>query len=457
MLINFETHKKNTHMDHQDRVISDYESQAHDTAQDPAIALLVFKWMSIVLLWIIAIVAIVVAGMAYNNSISQLTDAELVALRNLTSKTSFIGNTLVAEGFSDEAGFLATENKVVCETVTATNVTVSSLNVLTDVEVDQNLLVKGFFNSSSSQMSLGMFIEASAMSENNLPSGTHAAQFSQFNIALKKVIGSGVAGANTAVSTVDGGFSWVQLTTPFSNPGIDFSGSVYSGIDCVGNAVYTSPTAANGSWVAGTAYSGTFDSFAPMYISAFGRFYASTTDPDNMIASSVAPFTVYVPQATSRGISGMAYSASLGRAVAVGAQGPQYSNDGTTWIAGDTTIAMSGVCFSGFWNKFVAVTSDASLRASVFSSLDGITWVSTNVGFDARVALRAIAWSDEFQIFVAAGDASHFWVAREPGLWKRTVYNFGFACYGCAFYDEWGVFMASLVSTVVATPQLWAL
>jgi hypothetical protein len=451
---------KKNHMDRQDQVISDYESQTHDTTQDPAIALQVFKWIAFVLLWLVAIVAIIVAGMAYNNTVnnSQLTDAELVAVRNLTTKTSFIGNTLVAEGFSDEVGFLATENKVVCETVTATNVTVSSLEVLSDLKIDQNLLVQGFSNSNSSQLSLGMFIESSAISTVGTPSGTTAAQFSEFNSGLTKIIGSGFSGSNTAISSGDAGATWLQLTTPFSNPGIDFSGSVYSGIDIFGNAVYTSPTAANGSWVVGTAYSGTFDSGSPLYISAFGRFYASTTDPNNRIASALSPFTVYTPQSTTRNISAMAYSPSLHRVVAVGSLGPQYSDDGTTWIASDTTIAMSGVCFSGFWNKFVAVTSDPSLRVNIFTSVNGITWVSTNVGFNASNALRTIAWSDQFQIFVAAGDSSYFWVAREPSLWRKNVYNFSsFDCYGCRFYPEWGVFVAgSSVSQIAATPQLFA-
>jgi hypothetical protein len=288
---------------------------------------------------------------------------------------------------------------------------------------------------------------------------------STFNQALTKVIQSQGSGANTAGSTVDGGATWTQLTTPFANPAIEWNPDLgqYSGIDAGGTATYTSPTAVNGTWVLGTPYPGpgVFASNSINYFPAFGRWYTGTSDPNNYIASSLTG-AVYGPQAANRNVQAMTYApassglgAGLGRLVAVGDIGPQYSDDGKSWTNSNSTASMSGVCYSAYWKKFVASPRGAPIN-SIYQSVDGITWTVSTPGFEVGNPLRSIAWSDQLQVFQIVGDNSRFWVSKNGLLWRRQSYAFAVSFYGCKFYPQWGNFIATGNANLTAfSPRMY--
>jgi hypothetical protein len=252
---------------------------------------------------------------------------------------------------------------------------------------------------------------------------------------------SGDSGVNTACSTIDGGVTWLQLTTPFNNPGIEYSPTLnlYTGIDCGGTDVYTSVSGSDVSWVVGTSFDGVFDS-QPIYVEFFERFYASTTNSNFRVASSTNGSS-YSQQSSTRSFFNLAFLPTLNRIVTVGVSGPQYSDDGLTWTNSSSSASMFSVCYSGFWKKLFAVPRNGD-RTLIYYSSDGIIWESKSAGFGTIVNLRSIAWSDQYQIFMASGDASVFWISKDGFIWKQCVYNFTISSYASRFYPQWGNFIA---------------
>jgi len=317
-------------MDQQDVIIKKYEEHEKDDNT------LVIGWFTYVLLYLISISALVVAVLAYRkpNGLSGSDEAKL-------SKISFTGNTLIVDG-------LSTTGIIDCNILEVKNEVKDSL------QIETNLQINGYENAGSDQISVGLQFETTLKAV-ALPNGVFGGDISEFNPILTKVIISGTGGTNTAGSTSDGGATWLQLTTPFANPGIEYSVelNIYSGLDIGGTAVYTSVSGVDGSWVIGTPYigPGTFSN-GPTYIPEFLSFYTSTTDLNFRVAVSTNG-SVYTPQASTRDFIDMAYSPILKRLVTVGNFGPQYTDDGKTWINATSTAVMSEVCYSNFWKKFV--------------------------------------------------------------------------------------------------------
>jgi hypothetical protein len=431
----------------QDQIISNHEMR-HKTSD----GLHIFKWCVLALFYTMTLIAFVLSILAYQRHLSP--EAQL-AIANLLQNVSFDGTTLVANGFSDGSGFEVSNGNVEASTLIVTNA--STLNTLTvtnssnlngtsfnGLTTFQNVLVNGYSNSSSNQISNGVSFESTEFIAVNLPSGGGGLNLSKINTNLSKIIASG-SGFTLPVSTIDAGTTWVKLNPPFSHAGIDYSSNlnIYSGIDTQGNAVYSSPTGIDGSWTLGTPYTSTFDTTPPFSIG--NQFYASTTDVNFRIASS-ANGTSYQPQASTRSFSDMTVITSSNRIVAVGPNGPQYSDDGVNWTNGNINTFMSNVCYSSFWNKLVAVANNST---SLFSSTDGATWTTIPNLFTAN----SIAWSDSFQIFVAIG--STIWVSKDGMTWNNNIYNFP-SMVDIKFYPEFGNFIAMApATTALKTPQLF--
>jgi hypothetical protein len=438
--------------------ILQYEQQLHsphsqNNAKD------VLKWMVCALLFLISAAALVVATLAYNKQFA-LSAEDQAILDNIKSKISFSGDILLAEGFSDEAGFLATNGNIQCNNINVVDsfslTSTSSFVVDANLHVGQNLQIDGYENSQSDQISTGVSFASNRLISVVVPSGCGGTNISQFNANLSKVIFSGLVGTDTAASTVNGGATWLQLTTPFANPGIEYSPilNVYTGIDISGTAVYTSISATNGSWVVGTAFSSTFGDNTPIYVGFYQRFYTNTTDVNYRIASSTNGST-YAVQSSNRDFLGLDFIPSLNRIVTVGPDGPQYSDNGLNWTNSSSSVAMSSVCFSGFWKKLFALPRNGD-KTLIYYSVDGIDWQSTFVGFDPIVNLRAISWSDQYQIFIASGDSSQFWVSRDGFRWNQIFFNFSVTTYGSRFYNEWGNFIScGINSSTAITPQIF--
>jgi len=179
--------------------------------------------------------------------------------------------------------------KYYLDTLTVKTLNVTSSQSIASLEVKNNLLVDGYTNSHSNQDNCGtIFLTTAYPGVAALPAGTNGADFT-FSSSLGKLVISGDAGANTAAASTDG-TTFAQLTTPFANPSIGWSPdlALFSGIDAFGTAVYTSPTAVNGTWVLGTPLPGSTFSGFPIWISAFQRFYSGAAGvPTQQMASSL--------------------------------------------------------------------------------------------------------------------------------------------------------------------------
>jgi len=325
-------------------------------------------------------------------------------------------------------------NSVTAGTITAVN----TFNVA-DLEVKGDLLVDGSFSSSS--INVGNVLLSSGTQAVVLPVGTGGGTPS-FNTVLDKLIFSGLVGANTAASTVDGA-TWLQLTTPFANPSIQYSPSlnIYTGIDNSGTDVYLSPTAVDLSWVAqapsGTAFATSYLEWVPF----FGRFYANSADLARRIISSTDG-SVWATQVSARDSLSIAFSPLLSRLVAVGSVGPQYTDDGKTWFPSASTVSMSHVCWSPFWKCYVATPRGAPLD-KIYKSVDGINWTNT-VGFPGYTDdLRTIVWSEEMMVFVAAGDVDAQFISQDGLLWRQSQLVPAGDKYGNTYISKWGMYAAS--------------
>ncbi len=326
-------------------------------------------------------------------------------------------------------------NSVTAGTITAVN----TLNV-TNLEVKGDLLVDGSFQSAG--INAGNILLSGSTQNVALPAGTNGGTLA-FNNTLNKLITSGVSGANTAASTLDGS-TWTQLTTPFANPAIAYSPSlnVYTGLDGSGNAVYTSPTAVNGSWTIRPVAPAAFDISNIFWSSFFGRFYTNSSNAVARVSSSLDGIT-YTNAASSRDAIQFAFSPLLSRLVAVGGLGPQYSDDGKVWTPSPSSVVpMSSVCWSDFWKCFVAIPRTGVLT-NVWRSTDGITWTSTTgfPGFGGN--LRSIVWIEELMVFVVCGDSDVQFISQDGLLFQQNQNTPGGAKYGNTYVSRWGMYVAT--------------
>jgi hypothetical protein len=332
--------------------ILEYEQQYHNSLSNTSSpnAMSILKWLILVLLFIIAAAALVMATLAYNKEFA-LSDEDREALDNIESKLGFSGNILLASGFSDEAGFLATNGDIECKNINVSNSI--TFNPAETLVIPANLQVNGYENSHSDQISTGISFMSTHLTNVAVPVGCGGSYMSQFNTNLFKAIMSGLSGVNTSASTIDGGANWLQLTTPFNNSGIEYSPTLnlYTGIDIAGTDVYTSTSGNDGSWVVGTSFDGVFD-LQPIYVGFFERFYVSTTNSNFRVASSTNGSS-YSQQASTRSFFDLAFIPNTNRIVTVGASGPQYSDDGVTWTNSSSSTSMFSVCYSGFWKNYL--------------------------------------------------------------------------------------------------------
>lgn len=345
------------------------------------------------------------------------------------------------------------------ETIACKNMTVSGTQAIQNLEVKNNLLVDGYSNTLSDQETVGtltmnsLFPVASA-----LPVGTGGGVFT-FSPTLNKIVNSGLTAANSATASTNGS-NFAQLTTPFSNPMITWMPNVglFSGVDIVGTAVYTSPTAVNGTWVIGTPVPSAFDiDGGSYYSSAYQRVYAGNVQVGSRIYST-SNGSVWTPCSASRPAKSFSYAPSSsglgtgnGRLVTIGVNGPAYSDDGVNFLPSNVNTSMGSVTWSDYWNKFVALSYPGGVFTNIHTSVDGINWVVVPNAFSAGVVeQRTIIWIPQLQIFVSGGFASQFWISKDGLSWRRlfgTVVSLD--VYGSTYIKEWGQYLSGGLGAVL--------
>ncbi len=296
---------------------------------------------------------------------------------------------------------------------------------------------------STKAFNCGTVLLATATQAIVAPVGANGAVFA-FNPALNKLTISGVAGVNACFDTTDGGATLTTLVTPAPNFSIQYAPelNLYTAIDGAGTAVYTSPDATVGSFVLQAPSTGTFDTNQLRWIPYFMKFYTGCSDPGTKVISSTDGIT-WVPQVSLRGIYDLAFSPLLNRLVAVGNEGPQYSDDGKTWTPSATTRKMSSVCWSDFWKCWVASPRQAP-RDEVYRSVDGINW-TVHVFYPGYGGdLRSIIWIQDLMVFVMSGDNDTLLVSQD-GLTFRPVQLVvsGLSSYGSTYVNKWGSYISS--------------
>jgi hypothetical protein len=288
-----------------------------------------------------------------------------------------------------------------------------------------------------------------------LPAGTNGGQI-DYDAKIDRVLISGVAGVNTAASSSDG-VTFVQLTTPFSNPLITSASDLgyYSGIDNSGNAVYTSPTGFDGSWVIHPVAPFTFDAFECVRILQFGRFYSSTADIANRIATSTDGIT-WTTQAAAHLPNSFVYSPLLKRLVVTSSTGGMYTDDGKTWIEALTQIPMNGLCWSDYWQCFLA-TDQGAHKDRLYKSVDGSTWTTLTAFPGNANALRAITWIQDLMCYVVTGDTDPLYISQDGSNWKRVyLLASGGDMYANAYIPQWGMYISCGISgNIRVTPKLF--
>lgn len=332
-------------------------------------------------------------------------------------------------------------NSVTANTLTAvTSLVVPSLTVSGNMEVKKDLLVDGY--SASTQMNGGFLAMSSNTQTVAVPAATGGSQLT-FNTTLNKLTCSGIAGVATCFDTTNGS-TLAALATPVASLVIEYSPdlNIYTAIDQGGTAVYTSTNATAGSFVLQAPAPSAFAANQVTWISYFGRFYSCSADAANRVYQSTDGIT-WSKQASTRDIFGVSYSPLLQRLVAVGAGGPQYTDDGKTWIVGTTAQAMSAVCWSDYWKCWVASPRNAPFT-SVYRSVDGINWTSS-VGFPGFAGnLRSITWIQDYMLFVVAGDNDVLWISQNGLTFRQVqVVTAPMASYGQIYIPKWSLWFSS--------------
>lgn len=276
-----------------------------------------------------------------------------------------------------------------------------------------------------------------------------------YSAVQDKVIVSGVTGGICGSSV--NGSTWLSLTTGVSNATIHYSPdlALWVAIDGSGTAISTSPTAVDATWTSRTASGTAFLINRIFWSSYFGRFYTGSSNATQRIIQSQDGIT-WSTQISSRDMYDIAFSPTLNRLVCVGNLGPQYSDDGKTWVACVQTNAMSDVTWSSHWKCFVALPRNAPLGI-IWRSVDGVTWTSTVTSFTTN--LRAIIWIPELTCFVCTGDNDVNWISADGFTWRKLMVTVtALASYGNLFISQWGMYISSGIGQFVrVSPKLYTL
>lgn len=282
--------------------------------------------------------------------------------------------------------------------------------------------------------------------------GGGAVAYSQ---SQNKVILSG-ANAKLPVSSSNG-VTWTSLNTGISpGPVIGYSPSLnlYTCVNGAGTEISTSPTAVDGTWTVRTPFPVNFSADKLQWIPELGRYYCGCSNATSKIASSTDGIN-WEQQSTDRENRGVAYSPTLKRLVAVGANGTQYSDDGKTWVTtGGTTASMASVTYSPYWKEFVAIPYIAS-PGRLYRSTNGINWSFSTTPFAAN--LRSIIWIEDLMVYVICGDNDTFWVSSD-GRTVRKIQTPGGteAFYGSGYIPQWGLYIAGGISDKIRiSPKLF--
>ena len=344
------------------------------------------------------------------------------------------------------------------ETLICKNMTVSGTQAIQNLEVKNNLLVDGYINTVSDQETSGtLYMNSLFPTSIALPVGTNGGYFT-FSSTLGKVVHSGLVAANSASASTNGS-TFAQLLTPFANPYIVWMPNLnlFTGIDIIGTAVYTSPTAVNGSWVIGTPAASNFNiDSVPFYSSIYQKVYMGNTQVGSRVYST-SNGSLYSPCAATRFIFSMDQAPASsglgtgnGRIVAVGSEGPSYSDDGSNFLPSNSTIPMHSVAWSPFWSMFVGIVNTGT--TSVYISTNGIDWTTVTNAYSPGVSgQKFIIWVNQLQLFVSGGDLSQFHISKDGRSWRRLFGTVpGLIAYGGIYIKEWGQFMSGGLGTVIA-------
>ena len=318
---------------------------------------------------------------------------------------------------------------------------INTLTVIGNAWIQGNLEVDGYSNSQT--INAGNIFLTAANTTVGTPAGTGGSIFA-YNPTLGKVTFSGLAGVGTCMDTTDGA-TFNALATPIGDLQIQYSPSLgyYSAQQLGGTAVYTSPDATSGSFVLRAPVTTAFSNDSTVvWIGALNRFFTCSADPFNIYYSSLDGINWTLSPGTRRAYE-FVYSSSLGILVSVGPLGPAWSSDGLSWTNSSQTYEMSDCCWSDYWQMFVATPRTFNLD-SVYTSLDGKTWtLNTGVFPGLATSLRCITWSQDYEVFVAAGDSDVMWISQDGLRWRQmNLVPAGLSMYGVEFIPQWGELIA---------------
>ena len=283
--------------------------------------------------------------------------------------------------------------------------------------------------------------------QNEVPPGIGGTIITYCN-TRDEVIQSGLAGVTTSALTTNGS-DWGPIATPISNPSIMWSPTlnIYSVINGAGSDVYTSPDCTV--FTIGTPFvPGFFINSGFMWSTVFNKFISSTADVNNYICDSSDGVT-YTSRASTRVVQKFAESPKLGRLIAVGDNGAQYTDDGKTWIPCVQIFSASAAAWSDTFDCFVTIPRNGT-KTECWRSSDGITWTVTNP-FSGLNNLRALTWGQDLGLFVAGGDDSYVAFSQDGYTWRRAEVGGLIDSYGAEYITTWGQYMLVGIGGFVLT------
>jgi hypothetical protein len=299
----------------------------------------------------------------------------------------------------------------------------------------------------------GLILAMSDVQTNSLPDTTGGNLLS-YSPTIGEVVISGLAGGNTACFSTDG-VTFTQITTaPTSTPYLKWSPLLgyYGYIDGNGPEVYTSVD--HVTYVIGTPAPGSFGGLDFIWSTVFNKFFADSLDAVNRVYAS-SDGKSYTAQASNRDIQGFAESKELGLVVAVGDNGPQYTNDGLTWHNSTSTFSASDVAWSPSWGAFVTVPRNGT-KTECWRSSDGINWTVTHP-FSGSTNIRCCLWSQDLGIFIAGGDNAYLAFSLDGFTWLRSSVTGSEDFYGCGYVSQWGeYFMFGIGGSFVSNTKVLA-
>jgi hypothetical protein len=190
------------------------------------------------------------------------------------------------------------------------------------------------------------------------------------------------------------------------------------------------------------------------WFSEFGKFFTGSQDGEKRIYTSTDG-KVYNLIKSDRIAIDFATNGSI--IVAVGDEGPQYSEDGgDSWMNSETSTGMGCVAYSPTTGLFVSGATGEGSENEIWHSTDGKTWTLSG-GTTIISAIRAIMWVQTLQIFVL-GSESGMWISND-GFSFVNVYieSFKKSISGIQYIEDWGMlFGISQNFDLVQTPKLFS-